>query len=99
MSEEKAEGTVLDQIEMAKAFLRIGHLTWAEWCSLDDATRALFIEASEQLEIERASLTASLITTGQTGIAKAMSRIDGGDQFVNVSLRNAMERLVSRNRR
>jgi hypothetical protein len=88
--------TVLTQIEFVKAFLRVGHLSWTEWETMDSPTRALFVEASEHLEIERAALVSSMQLSGTGGIARALSRVDGGERLVSHALQSAMDRLVAR---
>lgn len=100
MSDETAappdpDTEVLETIEFVKGFLRVGRLSWEDWKNMDSATRAYFIEASEQLEAERATLTA--VASGDPlGPARVYARVDEGDTLVHGALGLALARAVER---
>lgn len=86
-----SDDDMLASVELVKGFLRVGQFTWPEWLGFDDEARAVILQASEELEGERAALLAVAITT-EDGPARALSLSDGGDMLVG----NALARAVSR---
>lgn len=87
---------MIEAIENVKNFLRCrGTILWNQWEDMDPATKALFIEAGEQLEVERASLLAVALS-GPEGAARVYSKVDGGDALVKSSLLAAVGRAVER---
>jgi hypothetical protein len=94
MSDEAELPEALATVEFTKNFLRVGHFTWNEWVAMDDESRAVVIQAGNELEGERAALIAMAITT-EDGAARALSLSDGGDTLVS----NALARAVARSAR
>ena len=94
MSDEVELPEPLATVEFTKSFLRVGHFTWNEWVAMDDESRAVVVQASQELEGERAALIAMAITT-EEGVARALSLSDDGDALVS----NALARHVARSAR
>lgn len=93
MSDEVELPEPLAAVEFTKNFLRVGHFTWAEWAAMDDESRAVVIQASQELEGERAALVAMAITT-EDGVARALSLSDDGDALVSNALARAVARIA-----
>lgn len=85
-----------EQIELAKQYLRCANaFTWNEWCALSVEERALFIEASEQLDIERITMLAIAIRN-EHGAATLFSKLDQGDTLVQNVMVQKLAEVLSR---
>lgn len=86
-----------DEIELVKGFLRCnGRMpTWLEWQTWPVETRAVFIEAAEQLDAERAALL-SIAIRSEHGPELAFAKIDGGDSLVHNALLRKVADFIGR---
>lgn len=95
MSKEE-DKDVLAAIEDAKGFLRCGGvITWEDWCKTEADSKAVLIEAAEELDAERAAMLA-MAMSGVKGAARVYAKVDGGDGFVRASMLEAVGRAVER---
>lgn len=87
-----------EAIEDVKSYLRSGGvMLWNQWQEMDAATKAVFMEAGEQLDAERMAMLALAIQSDE-GAAQVFSRVDQGDALVRRGMLNAVGRAVERMR-
>ena len=87
---------MIEAVDSVKAFLRCGGmLLWNQWEEMPAETKALFIEAGEQLEVERITQLA-IAVRDEHGAAALFARVDGGDALVRRGMLDAVGKFVAK---
>ncbi len=88
------ENTLL-LVEELKNFLRVAHaVSYEEWSELPDNVKAGLVAASKELDAERILLMAQALS-GPDGLMKTTAALDGGDAWIDHSLKGAIKAFLA----